>query len=219
MVIGIFHVAAPTVESTISISIDNPPFQSLEEIAENSPVIVYGRYLKTLQDNNTDNDSHLENLYSFQVEQVLKGSAVSENIIISKVSHFDITDSINNTIGKDAENNTYHLPWPYFVKSEFNDDYILFLRHTGGKDIYQCFGEPWEIVFDKSGIASLKSNTFNPDKSFADTYIINVKPKTSSTKHKININIPLTKYGDFILGQTYGEILKTIENIVNTKRP
>ena len=220
LVSAILYANMPAKESNISVSIENPPFLSLEEIAENSPIIVYGKYLElisTYTATENQKNSSPDNLYSFQVDKIIKGNNVSENITVGKVAVFDISESVENIVGKNTPYEPYYLPYTYFIEPEYNKDYIVFLKYIGGRNIYTCSGEPWEIAFDENGIATLKSNAFNPDKNFINQVSTRIKPKNSSLIHKINISTNITHYDDFISGKTYRDIVKIIENTLTDK--
>lgn len=205
------------------VSSDYPVFEDIQQMCEQADCIVlgqYGEFLSTWNmDRNPENpveedpNSYSEGrLYSFNVEQVLKGEPPPDEITISKYYSFGSEYSVGKIDGVE-QYAPCQIPTQYFVEPEYGVDYLLFLDYNEVADNYYAIGEPWEMAIRADGTADLKSNLFNPPPDMPATLETEVRAGDTVTKLIIG-GTDIGRYENFLAGMTLDELEAEIASVV-----
>lgn len=211
-------------------SYDFPVANGLEEMANAADVIVVGEYIgfdstwnmarnpgNPLEEDPKD---YVEGrLYNFQVDKILKGNGLDDNI---KVNHryaenLTIVDSdaqVNSEgiVTKEATESkeiNFKKFDSLFIEPENGSKYILFLKENKELNNYYGAIEPFSIKFDTNDVAALQSN------------LIDLKTKEFTSEIEVekgrfvNITEPIdSTIKDTISKESYNDLVKEIEDIV-----
>jgi len=187
-------------EKTIVVSLENPSFTSVEEMAAAADLIVSGRYTARLGTYNVTRDendpiSESSSIYSegrkytFAVEEVL-GGTLSENTITigKKVSDGVTLDSV-----------VLQIPSVFFTEPALHDTRVLFLDYDPSTGFYYSIGEPWEIAVADDGALSRCLET-PASTATAET-------ETDEIIYRLNIRFSgISGTDDFISSLTYEQL-------------
>lgn len=210
-------------EITQVMSSDYPVFSDIEQMAEAADVILIGQYTEFLStwnmDRNPENPveedptSYSEGrLYSFDVEKVLKGSAIPDTIRVNMAYSTGAKYSVGDVDGVEQVVE-YQIPTQYYIEPELGEQYLLFLSYGPLGEIYFSYGEPSSFLILPGGGTELKSNLFNPEEGVSD--ILEAGAQSGDTLYHFNIHASdIGRYENFLAGMTLDELEAEIASVV-----
>lgn len=215
---------ANTEEITQVVSSDYPVFSDIEQMTADADVILIGRYKEFLStwnmDRNPENPveedptSYSEGrLYSFDVEKVLKGTAIPDTIRINMAYSTGAKYSVGEVDGVEQVVE-YQIPTQYYIEPELGEQYLLFLSYGPLGEIYFSCGEPSSFLILPDGGTELKSNLFNPEAGVAN--ILEAEAQSGDTLYHFNIHTSdIGRYENFLAGMTLDELEAEIASAVD----
>lgn len=209
--------------TAISMSYDYPVATNLSQMTDEADLIVIGKYvgldsiwnMARDPDNvkNEDSENYVEGqLYSFVIDDVLKGDTVTDTILVNHrysetVKSIESNAKINEEgiIVKAATKSneiTLKVLDPLFIEPDLNSTYILFLLKDQDFGNYYGAIEPFVIKITDE-IAVLQSNLIDKADNF-------VQPIDIDGSRTVEVIIDGVSIDDTISGKSFEDIKKAI---------
>lgn len=226
-VLAFLLLADPPINETKAMQIfyDYPVASTLDEMAEESEFIVIGRYTgldsKWNMARNPENimeedsENYVEGwLYSFEVDDVLKGSLEKSGTILVNHKYSQLVTAAESNAVVDHEGNilkaatkentlSFSIHDPMFIEPELDSAYILFLSRDKDFGNYYAAVEPFSIKVE-NGIPELQSNLLNHTKTFSEEIAIG-RGRTVDVLCDVGMGVD-----DFISGRSLEDITQAI---------
>ena len=158
---------------------DFPIHHRLEDMQNNEPIIVVGRFLREVELWNASRDPEdiqqpsqeyetPSKIYRFQVQSVLQGSSLPEEISVTLLYSRKQEGQISNE-KRDEEGNllqeatawdkySFYGRYGFFTEPELNQPMLIFLDYSPDLDVYYSAGEPFMIALLPEDQVELRSS-------------------------------------------------------------
>ncbi|PWW42343.1 MULTISPECIES: matrixin family metalloprotease [Paenibacillus] len=206
-------VYQPQVPTDVNISYDFPTTNKLEEMVQESDIIVIGEYQdgfetwNMLRDpNNSQKESEEAfvegQLYDFKIDNVIKGNVDGGNI---KVNH-RAAESLTLKFSEDVEEQVT-VSDLFYIAPKTKSKYVLFLKQNKELDNYYGAIEPFSVTIDDNNFVKLNSNIIGSEGTSQEFQLNNV------TVH----NDILDSIEDNISGMSLEELLNKVTAVGGVK--
>ena len=211
---------------------DYPTSGNSQVLRDHADSIVIGHYdefikawniARDLEDSSKESSEHYVegHIYSFQVEQVVKGECSEETIYINIPYKERIRGEITNVVINDrgsivkeaTERDLYEFEVirQFYIEPKLGERVMLFLRGDPEFDSYFAAIEPYMIAFDENDIAEVRSNFLLSEEEklkHAQQFF-----KTESGRDVIyrHSNLLRDKFTDNISGKSLQQLLEEMD--------
>lgn len=211
---------------------DYPMSGDLQVMRDHADSIVIGQFgefinawnmARDLEDSSKESSEHYVegHIYSFQVEQVVKGECSEETIYINIPYKERIRGEISNVITDERGNllkeATKIDPYEFEVIREFymepdpEERVMLFLLYDAEFDRYFAAIEPYMIVLDENDTAELRSNMLLPEEEKEELAFQEAKTEKGKTIIYQHDNLLHYKLPDTVTGMSLQQLLEEMD--------